>query len=275
MGLRINNNIASLNAQRNLQRSQDDLGRSFERLSSGLRITRASDDVAGLAISERLRSRIRSLNQATRNANDGVSLVQTAEGALSEVSNILVRLRELAIQSSSGTVSNDDKETLDTEFQSLVGEVDRISQVTAFNGISLLDGSQGSVSIRVSDGVTSVDSISVTLDSIRATALTIDSLDIGSGGDTTTAITNIDEAINVVARIRGNLGAAQNRLESTISNVSNTANNLQAAEARIRDVDVAAETARLTRNSILQQAAIAILAQANAAPQSALALLRG
>jgi flagellin len=275
MGLRINNNIASLNAQRNLGRSQDDLGRSFERLSSGLRITRASDDVAGLAISERLRSRIRSLNQATRNANDGVSLVQTAEGALNEVSNILVRLRELAVQASSGTTSNDDKETLDIEFQSLVGEIDRIAQVTAFNGIALLDGSQGQVSIRVSDGVASIDSISVTLESIRTSDLTINALDIGSGGDTTTSITNIDQAINTVARIRGNLGAAQNRLESAILNVSNAANNLQAAEARIRDGAVAAETALLTRNNILQQAAIAILAQANAAPQSALALLRG
>ena len=275
MGLRINNNIASLNAQKNLQRSQDSLGRTFERLSSGLRITRASDDAAGLAISERLRSRIRSLNQAIRNANDGVSLVQTAEGALDEVSSVLVRLRELAVQASNGTTSNDDKDTLDNEFQSLVGEIDRIAQVTAFNGTSLLDGTQSTVSIRVSDGTAAIDSISVSLESIRTSALTINSLDIGSGGDTTTAITNLDAAINSVARIRGNLGAAQNRLEAAISNVGNAANNLQAAESRVRDVDVAAETAILTRNSILQQAAISILAQANAAPQSALTLLRG
>ncbi len=274
MGLRINNNIASLNAQRNLSRSQESLGRTFERLSSGLRITRASDDAAGLAISERLRSRIRSLNQAGRNANDGVSLVQTAEGALDEVSNILVRLRELAIQSSSDTVSNDDKETLDTEFQSLVGEIDRIAQVTAFNGTSLLDGSDTSVSVRVAEGTASVDSIAVTLESIRTSALTINSLDIGSGGNTTTAITNLDAAINAVARIRGNLGASQNRLETAIASIANTAANLQAAESRIRDVDVASETAILTRNSILQQAAVSILAQANAAPQVALSLLR-
>jgi len=274
MGLRINNNIASLNAQRNLSRSEQSLGRTFERLSSGLRIVRAGDDAAGLAISERLRARIRSLNQAGRNANDGVSLVQTAEGALDEVSNILVRLRELAIQSSSDTVSNDDKETLDTEFQSLVGEIDRIAQVTAFNGTSLLDGSDTSVSVRVAEGTASVDSIAVTLESIRTSALTINSLDIGSGGNTTTAITNLDAAINAVARIRGNLGASQNRLETAISTIANTAANLQAAESRIRDVDVAAETAVLTRNSILQQAAVSILAQANAAPQVALSLLR-
>ena len=274
MGLRINNNIASLNAQKNLQRSQDSLGRTFERLSSGLRITRASDDAAGLAISERLRSRIRSLNQAIRNANDGVSLVQTAEGALDEVSNVLVRLRELAVQASNGTTSNDDKETLDTEFQSLVGEIDRIAQVTAFNGTALLDGSAASVSIRVSDGTAGIDSIAVSLESIRTSALTISALDIGSGGNTSTAITNIDSAINAVARIRGNLGAAQNRLEAAISNVGNASNNLQAAESRIRDVDVAAETAMLTRNSILQQAAISILAQANVQPQVALTLLQ-
>ncbi len=274
MGLRINNNIASLNAQRNLSRSEQSLGRTFERLSSGLRIVRAGDDAAGLAISERLRARIRSLNQAGRNANDGVSLVQTAEGALDEVSNILVRLRELAVQSSSETVSNDDKDTLDTEFQSLVGEIDRIAQVTAFNGTSLLDGSDTSVSVRVAEGTASVDSIAVTLESIRTSALTINSLDIGSGGNTTTAITNLDAAINAVARIRGNLGASQNRLETAISTIANTAANLQAAESRIRDVDVAAETAVLTRNSILQQAAVSILAQANAAPQVALSLLR-
>ena len=274
MGLRINNNIASLNAQRNLSRSQESLGRTFERLSSGLRITRAADDAAGLAISERLRSRVRSLNQASRNAGDGVSLVQTAEGALDEVSNILVRLRELAVQSSNGTMSGEDKDTLDTEFQSLVGEIDRIAQVTSFNGIELLDGSQSSVSIRVAEGTASVDSISVSLESVRTSALTINSLDIGSGGNTTTAITNLDAAINSVARVRGNLGAAQNRLETAISSINNTSANLQSAESRIRDLDVAAETAVLTRNSILQQAAIAMLAQANTAPQSALALLR-
>jgi len=274
MGLRINNNIASLNAQRNLSRSQESLGRTFERLSSGLRITRAADDAAGLAISERLRSRVRSLNQASRNAGDGVSLVQTAEGALDEVSNILVRLRELAVQSSNGTMSGEDKDTLDTEFQSLVGEIDRIAQVTSFNGIELLDGSQSSVSIRVAEGTASVDSISVSLESVRTSALTISSLDIGSGGNTTTAITNLDAAINSVARVRGNLGAAQNRLETAISSINNTSANLQSAESRIRDLDVASETAVLTRNSILQQAAIAMLAQANTAPQSALALLR-
>jgi flagellin len=274
MGLRINNNIASLNAQRNLSRSQESLGRTFERLSSGLRITRAADDAAGLAISERLRSRVRSLNQASRNANDGVSLVQTAEGALDEVSNILVRLRELAVQASNGTISNDDKETLDTEFQSLVGEIDRISQVTSFNGVALLDGSTSSVSIRVAEGTASVDSISVSLESVRTSALTINALDIGSGGNTSTAITNLDAAINSVARVRGNLGAAQNRLSTAISSINNTSANLQAAESRIRDLDVAAETAVLTRNSILQQAAISVLAQANASPQSALALLR-
>ncbi|MCC6673055.1 MAG: flagellin FliC [Planctomycetes bacterium] len=275
MGLRVNTNVTSINAQRNLAGVNDRLNVNFRRLATGLRISTAADDAAGLAISERLRSQVRSLDQAKRNANDGISLVQTAEGSLNEVNSILVRLRELAVQASNGSVSNQDKETLDEEFQSLVNEVNRIGRSTEFNGIKLLDGSQSTVSFQVGFGTTSgIDTLSVTLSPALSTTLSLNSLDIGSGGSTTTAITNIDSAINTISSLRGTLGALQNRLGSTINNLAVQVENLSAAESRIRDVDVAYETAQLTRNSILQQASISILAQANAQPQSALSLLR-
>ena len=276
MGLRVNTNVTSINAQRNLSTVTDRLSGNFRRLSTGLRISTAADDAAGLAISERLRSQVRSLDQAKRNANDGISMVQTAEGALNEVSSILTRLRELAIQSSNGSVSNQDKETLDQEFQSLVSEVNRIGASTEFSGIKLLDGSTSSVSFQVGFGTTAgTDTISVSLSAALSTSLSLNSLDIGSGGATTTAITNIDAAINTVSGLRGTLGAVQNRLGSTINNLSITVENLSAAESRIRDVDIAYETAQLTRNQILQQASIAVLGQANSLPQSALSLLGG
>lgn len=274
MGLRVNTNSASINAQRNLSSVTDKLSTSFRRLSTGLRISSAADDAAGLAISERLRSQVRSLDQAKRNANDGISLVQTAEGALNEVSSILVRLRELAIQSSNGSVSGQDKDTLNEEFQSLVGEVNRISRSTEFSGIKLLDGASTSVTFQVGFGTTAdIDTISVGLSPALSTSLQLDSLDIGSTGVTTTAITNIDSAINTVSGLRGSLGAVQNRLNSTINNLAITVENLSAAESRIRDVDVAYETSQLTRNSILQQASISVLSQANMLPQSALRLI--
>ncbi len=274
MGLRVNTNIASINAQRNLSNVNKALGDNFRRLSTGLRISTASDDAAGLAISERLRAQIRSLDQAKRNSNDGISLVQTAEGALNEVNSILTRLRELSVQASNGTVSNEDRETLDQEFQQLVNEINRIGQSTDFNGINLLDGSSSTVSFQVGIGTNSaVDQISVSLDPTLSTSLNLNTLDIGSGGNTSLAITQVDAAINTVSSLRGRLGSVQNRLNSTINNLSVQSENLQAAESRIRDVDVAFETAQLTRNSILQQASISILAQANAQPQSALGLL--
>ena len=274
MGLRVNTNTASINAQRNLASVTDRLGTNFRRLSTGLRISTAADDAAGLAISERLRSQVRSLDQAKRNANDGISLVQTAEGALNEVNSVLTRLRELSIQSANGSVSNQDKDTLNEEFTSLVDEIDRIAQSTEFNGINLLDGSSASVSFQVGYGTTAgVDTLDVTLQAADETALGLDSLDISSTGNTSTAIAAIDTAINTVSSLRGSLGAAQNRLGSTINNLAIQTENLSAAESRIRDVDVAYETAQLTRNSILQQASISILAQANAQPQAALALL--
>ena len=274
MGLRVNTNIISINAQRNLAAVTDKLAGNYRRLSTGLRIATAADDAAGLAISERLRAQVASLDQAKRNANDGISFVQTAEGALNEVSSILVRLRELAVQSANGSVSNTDKDTLDQEFQSLVDEVNRIGRSTDFNGVKLLDGSTSSVSFQVGIGSTAgLDTLSISLTPSLSTSLGLNSLDIGSGGSTSTAITNIDAAINTVSGLRGSLGAVQNRLGSTINNLAVQVENLSAAESRIRDVDVAYETAQLTRNSILQQAAISVLSQANAQPQTALTLL--
>ncbi len=274
MGLRVNTNIASFNAQRNLLAVNKRLFRNFQHLSTGLRISTASDDSAGLAISERLRAQIRSLAQAERNANDGVSLVQTGEGALNEVSNILVRLRELAVQASNGSVSDNDKDTLQEEFSALVSEVNRIARSTEFNGIHLLDGSTTTASFQVGIGTdSSINQISVSLSPALSTSLGLSTLNIGSTGDTSFAISQIDSAINTVSQLRGDFGAIQNRLNSTISNLGSARENLSAAQSRIRDVDVAYETAQLTRNSILQQAAISILAQANMGPQAALKLL--
>ena len=274
MGLRVNTKVTSINAQRNLSSVTGRLSNNFRRLSTGLRISTAADDAAGLAISERLRSQVRSLDQAKRNANDGISMVQTAEGALNEVSSILTRLRELSIQANNGTVSGADKDTLNEEFESLVNEIDRIGNSTEFNDIKLLDGSLPSVSFQVGFGTAAgIDTLDVTLEEATANNLGLDTLNIGSTGSQNAAITAIDDAINTVSGLRGSLGAVQNRLGSTINNLAIQTENLSAAESRIRDVDVAYETAQLTRNNILQQASISVLAQANAQPQSALSLL--
>lgn len=281
MALRINQNIASLTAQKNLSTVSNRLQGNFKRLSSGLRIATAADDAAGLAISERLRSQVRSLDQASRNALDGVSLTQTAEGGLNEVSNILIRLRELAKQAQTGTVSDSDKDTLQAELSELVDEIDRIAQQSEFNGISLLDGGTSSVEFAVGLGATSgVDTVSVSLDSVRAADLSdgvtaLANIDIGSSGNVSNALSTIDAAINTVSEFRGRLGSTENRLNSSIANLATQVENLSSAESRIRDVDVAKESGDLTRNSIIQQAALSILAQANLQPQAALSLLQG
>lgn len=274
MGLRVNTNVASINAQRNLASVSGNLAGNFRRLATGLRVSTAADDAAGLAISERLKAQIRSAEQNKRNALDGISLAQTAEGAMNETSNILIRLRELSVQASNGTVSTNDRETLDAEFQSLVGEINRIGRSTEFNNIKLLDGSASTVSFQVGFGSNAgIDTISVSLSAALSTSLNLSTLDIGSGGDTSLALAQIDNAINSISGLRGNLGAVQNRLNSTINNLGTRVENLSSANSRIRDVDVAKETADLTRNQILQQASISILSQANASPQSALSLL--
>ena len=274
MGLRVNTNIASINAQRNTSLVTSRLARNFQKLSTGLRIASAADDAAGLAISERLRSQVRSLGQASRNANDGISLVQVGEGALNEVSNILVRLRELAIQAANGSASSADKNTIKEEFDSLVNEINRIAQSTEFNGVRLLDGSASTVNFQVGINTTAnVDVLNVTLTPALSTTLGLQSVDVGSAGNTSFAIAQIDSAVNQVSQLRGKFGSLQNRLQSTIANLGVAQESLSAAESRIRDVDVAIETADLTRNSILQQAAVSVLSQANVQPQLALSLL--
>jgi flagellin len=274
MALTINSNLSSLNAQRGLSSVTARLQLNYQHLSTGLRITNAADDAAGLGISERLKAHIASLSQAQRNANDGISLTQTAEGSLNEVSNILIRMRELATESANGTVSASDKDTLNSEFTDLINEVDRIAQSADFNNVKLLDGSTASITFQVGSGVGVTDTIAVTLSSALGSDLGIMALDISSAGSPTGAISAIDAAIDTVSSTRGRLGAAQNRLQSTIANLGVSIESLTAANSRIRDVDVAAETADLTRNSILQQAAVSVLAQANLQPQTALKLLQ-
>ena len=273
MGLRVNTNIASLTAQRHMTVVTRRLGENYSRLASGLRIATAADDAAGLAISERMRAQIRSYGVAARNAQDGISLVQTAEGALGEVSNILSRMRELAMQSANGTLDTEDRETLDVEFQALTEEIDRIANTTEFNGIKLLDGTAGDIPIQV--GLDSGDTIDVTGGDTQTSNLGLTSLDVDEVTDAQDALEYLDDAISSINTTRGNLGATQNRMTSALSSILNARENLSSAESRIRDVDVASETADLTRNNIMQQASVSVLQQANVQPQIALSLLQG
>jgi len=273
----INTNVMSLNSQRALGKSQMSMQTSLERLSSGLRINRAKDDAAGLAISERFSSQIRGLDQATRNASDGISLLQTAEGALSEVTNSLQRMRELAVQASNGTYNASDRDSLNDEYAALAAEIDRISQVTEFNNINLL-GTAQSVSLQVGweNGANNV--ITVGLANISAAAAS------GVGSATLRAISTVTEAgsalvaldsvIDNMTSLRADFGAVQNRLESAVRNMDNVIENQSAARSRVLDADFARETANLTRTQILQQAGTAMLAQANSMPQGVLSLLR-
>jgi len=272
MGLRVNTNIASMTAQRNLAGVTTRLSGNFTRLSSGLRIASAADDAAGLGISERMRAQIRSYAVAGRNAQDGVSLAQTSEGALQEVSSNLARMRELAVQASNGTLTSTDRATLDTEFQELIAEVDRIASQTSFNGVNLLDGTTSALSVQT--GIQAGQTVTIGLSSTSANALSIDTLDVTDVTNSSAALSALDTAIDSVTTVRGTLGAATNRLVSAIASIANARENLAAAESRIRDVDVAEETADLTRNSILQQAAVSVLSQANVQPQLALSLLQ-
>jgi flagellin len=285
MAMRIFNNIASLNAQRILGVNNDRLAQSVERISSGIRINRGSDDAAGLAISEALRSDIRAMRQAVRNSNDGISLINIAEGALNEQSGILIRLRELASQASTGTVGSTERQTIQLEFTALRSEIDRISSTTEFNGQKLTDGSlASSVStnnqVMIQVGINSrVESrinlnTSINLEAITASGLGIDTLSMTSAGAALTALDMMNVAIATVTAGRGKVGAVQNRLSRTISNLTVTIENLQAAESQIRDADIAEEVALLTRNQILVQASTAMVGQANLIPQAVLQLLQ-
>ncbi|REL34799.1 flagellin [Thalassotalea euphylliae] len=271
MALVVNSNIQSLNSQRQLSRSTNDLGTSFERLSSGKRINSARDDAAGLQISSRLTSQINGLNQGTRNANDAISLAQTAEGALEEYTNTIQRMRTLAVQSSNGSNSTADRIALNTEYTALESELTRISDQTSFGGVSLLNG-EYSERFQVGANAGQTISISITQNFDNTSVL-------GAGGGVSSfdkaqsAIAKLDSALEVVNTTRSNLGAAQNRFSSVIRSNDNTAQNVSASRSRIEDTDYAAESANLARNNVLQQAASSLLAQANQQPQIALSLL--
>jgi flagellin len=273
MSLIINTNMASLNAQRNLNASQHGLQTSLERLSSGFRINRAADDAAGLAISEKMRSQIRGLNQAQRNCLDGISLVQTAEGALTETHAILQRMRELAVQAANGTNTTSDRDQTQAEVDQLVQEIDRIQSTTQFNTLNLLDGSLLMAGVTLQVGANTNQVMNLTVDDMRAGALGLTGALLNTQTDAENLMPVIDDAIGTVSTQRANLGAIQNRLEHTINNLGAASENLSAAESRIRDTDMAAEMSAFTKNQILSQAGVAMLAQANQAPQTVLKLL--
>jgi flagellin len=278
MALVINTNIASLSAQRNLAVNNSQLGTSVQRLSSGLRINSAKDDAAGLAISEKLRSQIRSISVAVRNSQDGISMAQTTEGGLSEMGNILGRMRELAEQAANGTLGSSERLTLDKEYQQLKTEIDRIANATEFNGAKLLDGSMSTTGVTLQVGFQNVaanDRITFFsgMAAVNSTQLSL-MADISTVGSAQSNLDRVTSAIGSVASARGELGAVMSRLESTISNLRVTAENLTAADSAIRDADFAYEAAQFTRNQILVQAANAMVAQANVLPQAALQLLQ-
>ncbi|MBI2896231.1 MAG: flagellin FliC [Deltaproteobacteria bacterium] len=280
MSLSIFSNIPSLNAQRNLSRTQEALSGNLGRLSSGLRINNAADDAAGLGISERLRSQIRSMAQAERNANDGISLLQTAEGAMNEISGMLTRMRELAIQAANATVGSTERGFINQEFAALRDEITRIATVTNFNGTQLIDATYSVAQLRFQVGIggTANDAIMVNLADMRATALgsgtAITGRDLTTSNTAVLALATLDAAITDVSTARARVGSFENRLQVTIANLASSRENLSAANSRIRDVDVAEETAAMTRNNILMQAGVSVLAQANQLPALALQLLR-
>ena len=284
MPIRIFNNIPSMNAQRFLGINNDRLAKSVERISSGIRINRGADDAAGLAISEGLRSDIRALKQAVRNANDGISLINTTEGALNEQAGILIRLRELSSQAATGTVGSTERATIQLEFDALRNEIDRISTTTEFNGQKLVDGSLSSsvatssqifIQIGLDSGSNSRINLNAQIDltSITQTGLGIDSLVVSTAEAALTALDTINSALTVVTQGRGKVGAVQNRLVRSIANLGVTIENLSSAESSIRDADIAEEIALLTRNQILVQASTSMVGQANLIPQSVLQLL--
>jgi flagellin len=279
MGLRIATNVSSLTSQRNLRQTRELLDRSLERLSTGYRINRAGDDAAGLAISEKLRAKIRGLVQAQRNSSDGISLIQVAEGGLNEVQNILVRLRELGVQAASDTIGARERKYLDLEYQSLREEIDRIANSTEFNGNFLLDGTGGSLDFQVNtggDNILGVDRVSFDafrLD-VNVDKLGLEGLSVSTKVDAQQSLARIDAALDTVSSVRADLGSLENRLSSTIRNLGISIENISAANSRIKDVDIADETAELTKHSILLQAGTSVLAQANSIPKMALSLLQ-
>lgn len=275
MSLYVNTNVSSLNAQRQLMTSSGGLDTAFERLSSGFRINSAADDAAGLQITNRMTSQINGLNQAVRNANDGISVAQTAEGALQETTNMLQRMRELVVQADNGINNEEDHEAIQQELDELIDEIDRVATTTQFSGRDILDGTYEDVSFLVGSQGLEDEQVEISIGDMSASELGngVDDITVGIGFDSEAALGDIDSAIENVGQTRSELGATQNRFQSTIANLSNISENVSAARSRIMDTDYAAETAELTRFQITQQASTSILAQANQRPQAALSLL--
>lgn len=277
MGLRINTNVASLNAQRNLGSTKLAMDKTLEKLSSGQRINRAGDDAAGLAISENLKAQIRGLGQAERNAQDGISLVQIAEGALAEVSNILIRLRELSVQAASDTIGNTERKFLNVEFEQLTSEIDRIANSTEFNRVPLLNGTGAVFDIQIgtrNDPISDRLTFDASSADVNVAALGLNLASVADKISSQNSLAAIDQAIISVSGIRADFGALQNRLQSTINNIQVSIENLSAANSRVRDTDIAAETAEFTKNNILVTAGTSVLAQANSSTKNALALIQ-
>ncbi|KJN27926.1 flagellin N-terminal helical domain-containing protein [Enterobacter sichuanensis] len=271
----INTNLLSLTTQNNLNKSQSSLGTAIERLSSGLRINSAKDDAAGQAIANRMTAQIKGMTQAARNANDGISMAQTAEGSLNEINNNLQRVRELAVQASNGTNWTSDLASLQDEVTARLKEIDRVAGKTDFNGIKLLDGSAGASGVvKIQVGANDQDTIDLDLSGAKADSTTLGVKNINLKSMQSTDLATIDAAIATVDKARSGLGAVQNRFTSAINNLNNTSNNLSAAQSRIQDADYATEVSNMSRAQILQQAGTSVLSQANQVPQTVLSLLR-
>ena len=276
MGLRIYNNVEAANAHRNLANTQGNVSKAMERLSSGLRINRASDDAAGLAVSEVMRSQIRGMNVASRNAQDGISMVQVADGAMGTAQDMLQRVRDLAVQAANGTFTDTQRRNLDKEVQNILTEIDRVGTDTDFNGVKILAGSVATAAsaVTLQVGANSNQTIGFTIATVSTTDLGVSGIAVSTQASASAAIASLDAALNTLSASRAGMGAVQNRLEQTITRLGVTSENLGAAESRIRDADMAEEMIRFTKNQILQQSGTAMLAQANQAPQSVLSLLR-
>lgn len=277
MGLRIATNVQALNAQKNLYGLSNDISTTMARLSSGSRINRSSDDAAGLAISENLKAQIRGFKQANRNANDGISLVQVAEGGLNEISNMLVRLRELAVQTSSDTIGDRERGLVNIEYQQLKEEIERVAQTTQFNGSSLLNGSSGVFDFQIgvyNDPLNDRISFDASQSNVTLESMMINELSVATKEQSQESLSFVDEAMSFVGAARANLGALQNRLQTTSQVLATSEENFAAANSRIRDTDVAAESTALAKNNILMSAATSVLAQANTQQQLALKLLQ-
>jgi flagellin len=275
MALTVNTNTASLNALSNLNRTGRSLAGSFERISSGLRVTKAADDAAGLGVAENLDALEISSRQAARNTNDGISVIQTAESATNEVSSILKRMRELAVQSSSETLATTERSYIQDEYEALNTEVERISQVTEFNGLQLTDGTLTQMAVQVGANAGSDNQIEVTLGDLRSTILGVDtaSIDMSTAAAASSAITTLDTALDTVNQYRSDYGSTQNRLDSALNNLESYSENLAGAQSQIRDADFAYETAEMSKFQVMQQAGLAVLAQANQLSSGVMSLL--